>query len=159
MRKLKLYLETSAWNFYFADDAPEKGDVTITFFKNLPKGEYEIYASDIVFLEINRAEKKIKEKLEELIKKNHPYMLESSLESRQLAEIYLKRGIIPAHKVEDALHVAIATVAEMDALVTWNYRHLANLKKAEYFHGVNLEQGFLKRLEIITPLEVTSDEI
>ena len=29
MRKLKLYLETSLWNFYFADDAPEKRDVTI----------------------------------------------------------------------------------------------------------------------------------
>ena len=159
MRKLKLYLETSAWNFYFADDAPEKRDVTIGFFKMLSKGEYEIYASDIVFLEINRAEKYIREKLEGLIQKNHPFMLESSSESRQLAETYLKRGIIPAHKIEDALHVAIATVAELDALVTWNYRHLANLRKAEYFHSINLEQGFFKRLEIITPLEVTSDEI
>ena len=44
MRKLKLYIETSAWNFFFADDAPEMREITKTFFALIKKGSYEIYA-------------------------------------------------------------------------------------------------------------------
>ena len=33
MKRLKLYLETSVWNFYFADDAPEKRAETLRLFK------------------------------------------------------------------------------------------------------------------------------
>jgi len=48
MKKPQLYLETSVWNFYFADDAPEKKEITHTFFKKIKKGEYEIFVSDVV---------------------------------------------------------------------------------------------------------------
>ena len=101
----------------------------------------------------------VRSKLEALIDQHKPLMLESSDEAKSLAELYIKRGVIPASKVEDALHVGISTVAEMDAIVTWNYKHLANLRKTEYFHSINIEQGYWKRLEIITPMEVVSDEI
>jgi len=49
MRKLKLYLETSVWNFYFADDAPEKKEITLDFFNEIKKGKFDIYISKIVF--------------------------------------------------------------------------------------------------------------
>ena len=35
MRKLKLYLDTSVWNFFFADDAPEKRGITKRFFDSI----------------------------------------------------------------------------------------------------------------------------
>ena len=37
-RKLKLYLDTSVWNFFFVDDTPEKRDITKRFFDSI-KGE------------------------------------------------------------------------------------------------------------------------
>jgi hypothetical protein len=43
LRKLKLYIETSVWNFYFADDAPEKKEITREFFDMVFKGAYDIY--------------------------------------------------------------------------------------------------------------------
>ena len=159
MKKLKLYIETSAWNFFFADDAPEKKAITKDFFNTIGQGGYEIYTSNVVLLEISRAMILVRTKLENLINKHKPFMLEASDESRRLAEIYINRGVIPTNKVEDALHVAIATVAEMDALITWNYKHLANLKKTEYFYSINLEQKYWKKLEIVTSMEVISDEI
>ena len=54
--------------------------------------------------------------------------------------------------------MAIATATEMDALVTWNFQHLANLRKSELFNGVNLEKGYTKKLEMITPMEVSQYE-
>lgn len=55
MKKPQLYIETSVWNFYFADDAPEKREITKTFFDRISHGEYEIFISDAVIAEIGRA--------------------------------------------------------------------------------------------------------
>ena len=154
MRKLKLYIETSAWNFVFADDSPEKMAITKEFFELVGKGVYEIYASTVVEAEISRAPEPIKTKLIALLNQYNPVMLELTTEAERLADGYIERGIIPEKKVEDALHVAVATLEELDAVVTWNYKHLANLRKAELFFSVNLARGFHKKVEIITPWEV-----
>ena len=158
MRKLKLYIDTSVWNFFFADDAPEKRDVTKEFFALVQQGRYEIFISAVVVKEINDAPEPKKDQLGELIKTCPITELEITEEADELAKSYMNRGIVPEKKEDDALHVAIATVAEMDALVTWNFQHLANLRKAELFHSVSLEKGYFKKLEIVTPMEVSRYE-
>jgi len=158
LRKLKLYLETSSWNFIYADDAPEKRDVTIEFFDLVEKATYEIYLAQVVIDEFDQAEEPIRTKLMELINKYQPMELESTAEAESLAKLYIEKGAIPAPKEEDALHVAIATVHEMDVLVTWNYRHLANVKKAELLQSINLAEGYTKPLVITTPMGVMTDE-
>lgn len=93
-------------------------------------------------------------RLARLIEQCAPIRLDATEEAERLANVYLNRNIIPKAKKDDALHIAIATICEVDAVVTWNYRHLANLRKVELFHSVNLEAGYFKRIEIITPMEV-----
>ena len=48
----------------------------------------------------------------------------------------------------------IWALMDLDAVITWNYKHLANIRKSELFFSVNLERGFHKKIEIITPWEV-----
>ena len=158
MRKLKLYLETSVWNFFFADDAPEKKDITKRFFVSIKEDVYEIFISEVVIREINDAPEAKRKALFDLVNKYAPAELETTKEADELTELYMDRGIVPKSKRDDAFHVAIATVHEVDAVITWNYQHLANLRKAELFNSVNLEKGYTKRLEIITPMEVSRDE-
>ena len=158
MRKLKLYLETSVWNFFFADDAPEKKEVTKEFFDLAHKGVYEIYISNAVLTEIDRAPQLIKRQLEDLIGQCRPKTIEVIPEMEDLAGKYIEDKIVPEKKWEDALHVAVATVAEVDLVITWNYRHLANFRKSELFNSVNLKHGYIKTIGILTPMEVMSDE-
>jgi len=158
MRKLKLYLDTSVWSFFFADDAPEKMDVTKEFFNLVRQGQYEVFISAVVVKEISDAPEPKRSQLGELIKTCPVAELEITEEADELAKSYMDKGIVPGKKEDDALHVAIATVAEMDALVTWNFQHLANLRKAELFHSVSLEMGYFKKLEIVTPMEVSRYE-
>lgn len=77
----------------------------------------------------------------------------------ELAKKYISEGILPADKLEDAIHAAAATMFEMDALISWNLKHLANLKKMEMINGINMKEGYLKRLELITPMEVSDEEL
>jgi predicted nucleic acid-binding protein len=158
MRKLKLYLDTSVWNFFFADDAPEKRDITKRFFDSIQEDIYEIYISEVVIREINDAPEPKRKALLDLVSKYAPVELETTEETNALTEIYMDRGIVPKGKRDDAFHVAIATASEMDAVITWNYEHLANLRKSEFFNGVNLEKGYTKRLELVTPMEVSRYE-
>ncbi|MFH1259880.1 MAG: type II toxin-antitoxin system VapC family toxin [Elusimicrobiota bacterium] len=158
MRKLKLYLDTSVWNFFYADDAPEKRDITKTFFDSIEEKIYEIFISEVVIREINDAPELKRKALFDLVNKYAPVELETTKEADELTEFYMERGIIPKNKKDDAFHVAIATAHEMDAIITWNFQHLANLRKSELFNGVNLERGYTKRLEMVTPMEVSRDE-
>lgn len=159
MKRLQLYLETSVWNFYYADDAPEKREVTHIFFEKIKRGEYEIFISDTVIQEINKADKRKKQLLIELIREYEPTLLHIDEESVDLAQKYIFQGVLPANKIEDAIHAAVATVYETDALISWNLKHLANFRKMEMINGINLKEGYLKRLALITPMEVSDEEI
>ena len=65
---------------------------------------------------------------------------------------------LPKRPIDDSIHVAVASIYEMDALISWNLSHLANLRRMEKFNEINLKEGYHKHLEIITPMEVSSDD-
>jgi hypothetical protein len=83
--------------------------------------------------------------------------LEDSEEAAELAESYLTHGVVGPGSQADALHVALATVAPVTVLVSWNYKHLVNLGRIRNFNSVNLALGYAI-LEIRTPKEVLDYE-
>ena len=74
-----------------------------------------------------------------------------------LARQYLAEGILPANMLADAQHIAMASVANVDALVSRNFRHVVNLSRIHGYHGVNAKLGY-PLVEIRSPREVLSDE-
>jgi len=159
MKTPRLYLETSLWNFNFADDAPEKKEVTLRFLEKVRRGEYLVYISDVVLEEIGRANESKRTKLLALIDEIQPEILTLDEEISALAEQYISQGVVPRAKLEDAMHAAVATVFEMDALISWNLKHLANFRRMEMINGINLKEGYGKRLELITPMEVSDEDV
>jgi hypothetical protein len=65
--------------------------------------------------------------------------------------------VIGAWKLVDAEHIAIATINRVDALVSWNFRHIVNLQRIRGYNSVNLKYGY-PLLEIRSPLEVITYE-
>lgn len=43
-----------------------------------------------------------------------------------LAGQLVSAGIVPAKAASDSLHIAVASIHEIDYLVTWNFKHIAN---------------------------------
>jgi predicted nucleic acid-binding protein len=70
-----------------------------------------------------------------------------------LHEAYLNTGIVPPRYADDALHVALATVARADVLVSWNFKHLVNPVRVRAFNGVNIAQGY-GPIIIMTPSDI-----
>lgn len=158
MKKLKVYLDTSVINFLLADDTPELKAATVDFFDNFIRtGIYETYISEYVLLEINKtSDNEKKEKLLEVIEQ-YPIELTEIIRTNEiefLADEYIRNSIIPLNKKLDALHIAVSTVHKMDYLVSWNYKHLANINKEKKIFAVNLQYNYLDLLRICTPLEL-----
>ena len=156
MKKIKLYLETSVWNFLFADDAPEKMKDTLLFFDRVAGNEdYELYISDLVIQEINDASQNIQEKLISKIRELDPEELARSIEVSELADKYADAKLIPVKAYRDLIHVAFATVNNMDFLISWNLAHIVKAKTIMGVNKINLSEGH-REINIGTVLEVLS---
>lgn len=153
MNKLSLYLETSVWNFIFADDAPGKRDTTKKFFQEIRQGSYEIYISNLVYDEVARTRGPKREKLEALIRGYAPIQLARNENVQELIGAYLKAEIVPLGSEEDAFHIAYAVAYDLHAIVSWNMKHIVRLKTRMLVNGVNKSLGY-KEIEIVTPEEV-----
>jgi len=53
--------------------------------------------------------------------------------------------------------VAVATVAECDVIVSWNFKHIVNFRKIPLFNAVNVLNGY-RQISIYSPLEVINYE-
>jgi hypothetical protein len=64
-----------------------------------------------------------------------------------------KRAFQP-EKRDDAIHVASMVLGPaLDAMVTWNCRHLANENNKRYLKGLTIAEGYSFNFQIITPEE------
>ena len=77
-------------------------------------------------------------------------------EAAILAEGYIARGIFHRKYIADALHVAIASFHKIDYLVTWNFGHLANVRRQARIKLFNTAAGFYVPM-IVTPEFLVSE--
>jgi len=154
MQELRVYIETSVWSHVFHDDTPDFQRATVEFLTQAKERVFAPYISTIVLDEVARANPQRREGLLGEIAAVRPTLLRGSEQADALARRYVEAGVLPLTDEVDALHVAIATVYELDVLASWNQRHLANIRRRDLFNSVNRVAGYRKMLEIANPLEV-----
>ncbi|MEP7211538.1 MAG: hypothetical protein ABI791_00575 [Acidobacteriota bacterium] len=145
--KLSLYLETSVIGAYLDNGDPFRRDLTIRWFEHeLP--EYQVYTSLLVQRELERVEEPHRTGYLKIIKPLQ--QLELTDEVAILADGYISRGIFHRKFMADAIHVAMASFHKVDYLVTWNFGHLANVRKQARVRLFNTAAGFFSPV-IVTP--------
>jgi len=150
LKKLRVYLDTSVISHLDQQDNPEYMQITKEFWKEVKKGKYEIVVSDIVFAELRRCSEPKRSILLRFLAEIEYNTIEISKEIRELAKEYIKNGIIPLKYIDDAIHIAAATVSQCDALVSWNFKHIVKLKTIQGINGVNKLVGY-KEIQLVSP--------
>ena len=145
--KLSLYLETSVIGAYLDNGEPFRRDLTIRWWEH-ELSEYQAYSSILVQRELERTAEPHRSGYLNLLKPIE--QLELLEEVAILAEGYIERGIFHRKYISDAIHVATASYHKIDYLVTWNFGHLANVRKQARIRLFNTTAGFFSPL-IITP--------
>ena len=91
------------------------------------------------------------------IPRQHQILQSVTEEVVVLAESYLEAKVVGRKSLEDCIHVAAATVAHADAIVSWNFKHIVRLDRIKGFNAVNLMQGY-GMITILSPMDVYIEE-
>lgn len=148
MKKLRVYLDTSVIGGCFDKEFEIESNQII---KNIELGIYEGVISVITVNELIDAPEFVKNLFFEL--SENLTILELNEEAVKLSDEYLINNIVSEKFKEDALHIALATVYNIDVLVSWNFKHIVNLNKIKQFNSINISQGY-QLLEIRSPREL-----
>jgi predicted nucleic acid-binding protein len=145
--KQTLYLETSIVGSYLDNGDSFRRDLTIRWFEH-ELNEYTVYSSPLVRRELESLNEPYRSGYLSIIEPLNE--LELTEEVAILAEGYISRGIFHRKYLADAVHVAIASFHKIDYLVTWNFGHLANVRKQARIRLFNTAAGFFVPM-IVTP--------
>ena len=151
MKKLRVYLDTSVIGGCFDEEFEEWSEALMNDFRN---GRYLAVVSNVVEKEIEAAPGFVRELFAE-VQSFPAEIVQVDEDTLALVEHYIAHRVLSNRFLDDMLHIALATIAEVDVLVSWNFKHIVRLDKIRLFNAVNLEQGY-KPLTIYSPREVIS---
>ncbi len=145
-----MYLDTSVISALFDDRNPERQALTEEFFSRIDI--YDVYISELTIAEIESTpDQSLKNKMKQIIKDFSVLEINESVE--ELAKECVNYGAIPESYQEDAYHIAVATLNEMDYLISWNFRHIVRRITKDIVRMISTLRN-LKQVEITTPGEL-----
>ena len=157
MRTPKVYLETTLFNFYVDEDRGFAHADTVKLFKEIAAGKYEAFTSTYVTDELESAPEVKRDKMMGLITEYGITVLAPKDEAVKLADIYIAEGVIPQKYLTDSLHIALATVNDLDMVVSMNFQHIVRRKTKIATASINVLNGY-RAVEIYNPMEVIENE-
>jgi predicted nucleic acid-binding protein len=131
---MRLYLDTSVFGGCFDEEFSEASN---RLFETVREGAFRVVVSRTTIDELNRAPEHVRHAIDALLPGGVEYV-EPAPEIDRLCEAYLQAGVVGASSRNDASHIAAASVARVDTIVSWNFKHIVHFEKIRGYHGVNL---------------------
>ncbi|MBI4232314.1 hypothetical protein HY605_03720 [Candidatus Peregrinibacteria bacterium] len=153
MKKTRAYIDTSVFGGCFDEEFSEASNKVIEL---LHTGKWVAIVSDIVATELDKAPQNVKDAYANL-PDDAVEDVELDEEAEVLAEEYIKANVITRASINDAYHVAMATCARADVILSWNFKDIVNLTRIRGFNSINIRMGY-HEIEIRSPLEVKYEE-
>lgn len=150
MRIIRAYVDTSVFG---GTDDEEFSVASLRFFERIRSGEFMVLISQLTVDELQGAPPQVQRVLKELPADNVEFV-PADPEATALAQAYMDANILGKSSLADALHVATATVAGADLILSWNFRHIVNYDRIHKYNGVNALNGYTP-IEIHSPLEIS----
>jgi predicted nucleic acid-binding protein len=150
MRRYRFYVDTSVIGGCFDPEFAEWSRLLIDDFRHR---RLRAVVSDLVSTEVDLAPRAVRAQYDELVGFESELLIVTR-EVDDLASAYEERGVLSRRSRNDMLHVALASLARVDALVSWDFRHLVRLDNVRAFSAVNSAFG-LPPITIASPPEVT----
>jgi len=148
-KRLRIYADTSVFGGCFDETFSVDSR---KFFQEVRDGKFLLVVSEITLFELTEAPAEIREILT-CLDPESVEIVEAAEEIAALRDAYIEAKVLGKSSVRDATHVAAASVAAVDIIVSWNFKHIVHFEKIRGFHAVNLVKGY-RLVEIYSPREV-----
>ncbi|MFM8317862.1 MAG: PIN domain-containing protein [Bacteroidota bacterium] len=151
--KPRIYIDTSVIGGYFDE---EFESASRRLFDRIANKDFDVYFSEVNETELSLAPKYIRD-LKNIIPTDCYKYLILNDEAKELAETYVKENALGQASLNDAYHIALASVSRLDCLISWKFKHIVNFDKIRLFNSINLKLGY-PLIDIRTPLEFLNYE-
>ena len=151
MTPMRVYMDSSVFGGYYDREFAEG---TAAFFESLLAGKGVAVISDTLVAELTGAPARVQDLLERVLA-GESERVGLPQEAEALRDAYLAARVLTPRWSDDALHVAHATTARADVIVSWNFRHLVNPVRIRGFNRVNAAQGY-GPVVIMTPEDLAN---
>lgn len=154
-----VYIETSIIGYLTARSATDvifqaRQELTRRWWDNR-RNDFDLYVSQLVIDESAAGDPDAAG--ERLALLDGLPLIDTSSEVDRLADLLLAQHLLPQKAAADAQHVATATIGEVDYLLTWNCRHIANADRLPSIYNTLRDGGYVPPL-IVTPEEFSNDD-
>lgn len=149
----KYYIDTSVFGGYFDT---EFATITKRLFDEILKNKIIILYSEMTESELESSPENVKTFIKNLPKENVEY-IEITEEVIYLADQYIEENVVNKTSRDDCIHIALATMNRADVLISWNFKHIVNLRRIRGYNAVNLKHGY-PTIEIRSPQEMIDYE-
>jgi hypothetical protein len=153
MRKIRVYVDASVFGGTRDDEFRKESCI---FFDRVQAGEYKVLISDETIRELDDAPEEVQSYLLS-IPGDRLEIIPIDREVEELANQYIEAEVIGRSHLGDAKHVAAASIAGADLILSWNFKHIVSFKRIRGFNGVNMLLGY-RTMTILSPREVVEDE-
>jgi predicted nucleic acid-binding protein len=148
----RVYVDTSVVGGLFDNEFNWQ---TEPFWNAVKNGEIIVIVSNILEQELAGAPINVQGFLQQL-PQTQIERITSTLEAVELASRYIQDKVVGRTSFNDCLHIAIATTARADILVSWNFKHIVNVNRIKGYNSVNMKLGY-PLIDIRTPYEVINE--
>lgn len=148
----RVYVDTSVFGGVYDDEFAEPSKA---FFETARAGRFDIVVSALVEAEVSRAPAQIPGLFDEVLSQSEVVIVTD--EAVALMQAYVDAEVLSERWRDDALHVALATVAGCTLIVSWNFKHIVNYRRIPMYNAVNALNGY-GPIAIHSPSEVVGDE-
>ena len=150
MKKLKIYLDTSTVSHLHAHDTPDKMKDTLKLWEDIKAGAFEVYLSETTLEEVGRCpEEKLKILMDYLNEIEYTEITDND-EIDEVAQMIIDMGILNEKSYDDCMHIASAVVGGCDVIVSWNFKHMVNVKTINGVRAITILQGY-RGIDIVAP--------
>jgi predicted nucleic acid-binding protein len=149
---MKFYLDTSVFGGYWDEIFKED---TIAFLEYAKETNAELIYSDVTKEELEGAPEKVQKLVQSLkeIEGKDIKIIEINDEAEKLAKRYIEEGALTKKCENDARHIALASIYVVNALVSWNFKHMVNFVRLQQYNAINLSLGY-RPIDIRSPKEI-----
>ena len=149
----RVYIDTSVVGGQF--DQEFSAD-TVPFFEAVVAGKFIVVLSDLLEAELLRAPQQVRD-FPATIPVEQIERIKLTQDAADLADQYIIAKVVGPTSRADCQHIAMATLAKADVLVSWNFKHIVNLDRIRGYNGINYQMGH-QMIEIRTPKEIISHD-
>lgn len=143
-------MDTSVISYLSQEDAPERMKDTLELWKDFVDGKYDIYLSQVTLDEIEKCPEGKRKKLYDHLSDIEYTKLEINAEIVELAQKIIDMGILRPKSFDDCQHIAAAVVNACDCIISWNFKHIVNIKTIRGVRAITNLEGY-KGIDIINP--------